>query len=92
MNEDDTLPPVPKRSPPDGRLIVFTLLVMLILSALLSGCAAVPMCPDARFSVADSEDGNRYIVLDVANWSRLVANLYGLSEGKCKLPVPGEAV
>lgn len=69
-----------------------SLLVLLILAALLSGCAAVPTCPDARFSVAQGSDGNSYIAFDPANWMRVVATMRGLAEGKCKLPVPGEPV
>ena len=81
----------PQEAPPSGKEILLTLLVVLILVGLLAACAPLPKCPVVKITSFTADDGNRYHLLDDDNWMRLLANVYGLSEQKCRL-IKGEEV
>lgn len=70
-----------------GALLIVAL---VLIAAGLPGCAALPPCERYDFRLAEDNEGEKFVLIDMENLYKLSAMLEGISNGKCRLAKQGE--
>lgn len=70
-----------------GALVI---VAMVLIVAGLPSCAALPPCERYNFRIAEDNEGEKFVLIDMENVYKLSAMLEGVANGKCRIPKDGE--